>query len=102
MFLADDGSTKTAELHSTGSYKARESEVLKCFYSYNRITDDNYSCKMLNDEVGYFRITREHYGDEMNDIFTYVIGKHKKVYEEIDTKWNPYYQMEIIKKNLEL
>lgn len=85
-FLADDGSTKTAELHSTGSYKARESEVLKCFYSYNRITDDNFSCKMLNDEVGYLRITREHYGDEMNDIFTYVIGKHKKVYEEIDTK----------------
>lgn len=41
---------------------------------------------MLNDEVGYLRITREHYGDEMNDIFTYVIGKHKKVYEEIDTK----------------
>ncbi len=85
-FLADDGSTKTVELHSNGSYKAREADVLKCFYSYNRITDDNFSCKMLNDEVGYLRITREHYGDELNDIFTYAIGKHKKVYEEIDTK----------------
>ena len=85
-FLTDDGSTKTAELHSNGSYKAREKEMLNRFYSYNRITDDNFSCKMLNDEIGYLRITREHYGDEINDIFTYAIGKNQKVYEEIDTK----------------
>jgi len=85
-FIADDGSTKNVQLNSTGSYKARETAVLNHFYSQNRISGDNFSCKMLNDDVGYLRITKEHYGDEIYDIWTYAIGKHKKVYQEIDTK----------------
>ena len=85
-FIADDGSTKNVQLDSMGSYKSRESAVLSHFYSRNRISGENFSCKMLNDDVGYLRITKEHYGDEMNDILTYVIGKHKKVYEEVNTK----------------
>lgn len=85
-FISDDGSTKSVQLDSMGSYKSRESAVLNHFYSRNRISDDNFSCKMLNQDVGYLRITREHYGDEMYDIWTYVVGKHKKVYDEIDAK----------------
>lgn len=85
-FISDDGSTKNVQLDSMGSYKSRESAVLNHFYSRNRISDDNLSCKMLNQDVGYLRITREHYGDEMYDIWTYVVGKHKKVYDEIDAK----------------
>ena len=85
-FISDDGSTKNVQLDSMGSYKSRESAVLNHFYSRNRISDDNFSCKMLNQDVGYLRITREHYGDEMYDIWTYVVGKHKKVYDEIDAK----------------
>lgn len=85
-FISDDGSTKNVQLDSMGSYKSRESAVLNHFYSRNRISDDNFSCKMLNQDVGYLRITREHYGDEMYDIWTYVVGKHKKVYEEINTQ----------------
>ncbi len=85
-FISDDGSTKNVQLDSMGSYKSRESAALNHFYSRNRISDDNFSCKMLNQDVGYLRITREHYGDEMYDIWTYVVGKHKKVYDEIDAK----------------
>lgn len=85
-FIADDGSTKNVQLNSMGNYKERETAVLNHFYSRNRIADDNFSYKMLNDDVGYLRITREHYGDEMYDIWTYVVGKHKKVYDEIDAK----------------
>ena len=64
-FIADDGSTKNVQLNSMGNYKERETAVLNHFYSRNRIADDNFSCKMLNDDVGYLRITKEHYGDEM-------------------------------------
>lgn len=85
-FISDDGSTKNIQLDSMGSYKSRESAVLNHLYSKNRISDDNFSCKMLNQDVGYLRITREHYGDEMYDIWTYVVGKHKKVYDEIDAE----------------
>lgn len=85
-FISDDGSIKNVQLDSMGSYKSRESAVLNHFYSRNRISDDNFSCKMLNQDIGYLRITREHYGDEMYDIWTYVVGKHKKVYDEIDAK----------------
>lgn len=85
-FISDDGSTKNVQLDSMGSYKSRESAALGHFYSRNRISDDNFSCKMLNQDIGYLRITREHYGDEMYDIWTYVVGKHKKVYDEIDAK----------------
>lgn len=85
-FISDDGSTKNVQLDSMGSYKSRESAVLDHLYSKNRISDDNFSCKMLNQDVGYLRITREHYGDEMYDIWTYVVGKHKKVYDEIDAE----------------
>lgn len=85
-FISDDGSTKNVQLDSMGSYKSRESTVLNHFYSRNRISDDNFSCKMLNQDIGYLRITREHYGDEIYDIWTYVVGKHKKVYDEIDAK----------------
>ena len=85
-FIADDGSTKSVHLDSIGSYKTRESIVLSCFYSINRISGGNFSCRMLNDDTGYLRITREHYGDHMDDILTYCIGKHKKVYEELNAK----------------
>lgn len=85
-FISDDGSTKNVQLDSMGSYKSRESAALDHFYSRNRISDDNFSCKMLNQDIGYLRIAREHYGDEMYDIWTYVVGKHKKVYDEIDAK----------------
>lgn len=85
-FIADDGSTKNVQLNSMGNYKERETAVLNHFYSRNRIADDNFSYKMLNDDVGYLRITKEHYGDEMYDIWTYAVGKHKKIYQEIDTK----------------
>ena len=85
-FIADDGSTKNVQLDSIGSYKSRESIVLSRFYSCNRISGKNFSCRMLNDDTGYLRITKEHYGDHMDDIITYCIGKHKKVYEEVNAK----------------
>lgn len=85
-FIADDGSTKNVQLDSIGSYKSRESIVLSRFYSCNRISGKNFSCRMLNDDTGYLRITKEHYGDHMDDILTYCIGKHKKVYEEVNAK----------------
>ncbi len=85
-FIAYDGSTKNVQLDSIGSYKTRESIVLNRLYSTNRISGENYSCRMLNDDTGYLRITNEHYGDHMDDILTYCIGKHKKVYEEVDAK----------------
>ena len=85
-FVADDGSTKNVQLDSIGSYKSRELAVLNRLYSTNRISGENYSCRMLNDDTGYLRITNEHYGDHMDDILTYCIGKHKKVYEEVNAK----------------
>lgn len=85
-FITDNGSTRTVQLDSMGSYKSRESAVLSHLYSNNRITGENFSYRMLNDDVGYLRITREHYGDELSDIMTYAIGKHRKVYEETDAK----------------
>lgn len=83
-FLAEDGSTRTAELRSRGSYKAREVAALEHLYSRCRISNENFSSRMLDDGVGYLRITREHYGDPMNDIYTYVIGKHQEVYDVVD------------------
>ena len=85
-FIADDGSLKTARLDSMGCYKSRESEVLSRFYSRNRVSGENFSYKMLNNDVGYLRITREHYKNEATDIATNIIGKYREVYEDTDRK----------------
>lgn len=85
-FIADDGSLKTARLDSMGSYKSRESEVLSRFYSSNRLSGENFSYKMINNDVGYLRITREHYKNEATDIATNIIGKYREVYEDTDRK----------------
>lgn len=85
-FITDDGRTKNVQLDSMGSYKSRESEVLNRYYSYNRLSDENFSYKMLNNDVGYLRITRENYKNEATDIVTNIIGKYKNVYDDTDRK----------------
>ncbi len=85
-FIAEDGSLKAAKLDSMGSYKSRESEVLSRFYSYNRLSDENFSYKMLNNDVGYLRITKESYKSEAADIVTNIIGKYREVYDDTDRK----------------
>lgn len=85
-FITDDGSTRTVQLDSMGNYKSRESAVLNRFYSYNRLSGENFSYKMVNNDVGYLRITKEHYKNEVTDIATNIIGKYIEVYEDTDKK----------------
>ena len=85
-FISDDGSTKTVNLDSIGSYKLREAKVINRLYSKNRIPNENFSCKMISDDVGYLRISEERYETELNDIITYAVGKQKSVYDETDAK----------------
>lgn len=85
-FITDDGSTRTVQLDSMGNYKSRESAVLDRFYSYNRLSGENFSYKMIHNDVGYLRIAKEHYVDEATDIATNIIGKYRKVYEDTDRK----------------
>ena len=80
-FIADDGSVKDVFLDSMGSYKSRELDVLEHFYSVNRLSNDNFSYKMLNDDVGYLRITEEYSGGLSDYSF-----KNRQVYEDTDKK----------------
>lgn len=85
-FIDDDNKTKTVTLDAIGKYKSRESTALTYLYSDNRISNDNFSYKMLNDDVGYLRISAEHYSNDIIDIIAMLKGNYKKVYDETDKK----------------
>lgn len=59
-FLDEKGTPKTVTLHSMGSYRTRLELALSRFY-HSDIPDENFSCKMLNDNCGYLRISAEKY-----------------------------------------
>lgn len=82
-FITDEGETKTVTLESGGEYKSRELSALTRLYSDNRITGDNFSHRMLSDNVGYLRISREHY-DDVLDIVSSLTGKYGKIYDDTD------------------
>lgn len=66
-FIDEEGTEKTAKLGAEGEYYGRRTRVLEKLYGNNIISHDNYSTGMLNENVGYLRITDEEYST--NPIF---------------------------------
>lgn len=66
-FINDNGEEQKLNLKSLGSYAKRLDKTLDRFYHKKKYTsldeynNDNFSCKMVSDEVGYLKIKSEEY-----------------------------------------
>lgn len=83
-FLDETGKEKTVTLHSRGSYRTRLETALSRFY-HSDIADGNFSCKMLTDNCGYLRISKERYNDAMDSAAS-LKGEYPEIIEMLDEK----------------
>lgn len=83
-FLDEKGTPKTVTLHSMGSYCTRLELALSRFY-HSDIPDENFSCKMLNDNCGYMRISAEKYIDYL-DSKASLTGEYPEITKMLDEK----------------
>ena len=61
-FIGDDGKARTAELTKIGNYSSRLHRAIDSVIRESVIEhDDNFYSCMLNNNCGYFRVTREYY-----------------------------------------
>ncbi len=90
-YINDEGEYCTVTLDSLGNYMGRKGRAIAYLYSQNRIASNNFMGKMINEELGYLRISRMHY-DYTTDIMAELTGRHTVIYEEVDK------QLETLKK----
>ena len=60
-FINDDGAEETATLTANGSYLGRRNTAIDIIYDTNVIQGENYSNRIINDNIGYIRINEEEY-----------------------------------------
>ena len=63
-FLNDSGSEETVTLSADGDYKGRRNIALDIFFDTNVIQGNNYSNRILNENIGYIRINEEEYSSD--------------------------------------
>ena len=87
-FIADDGTEKTVQLSSIGSYSKRLKNLIETVYSKNIFSSENYYTCMLDQECGYLRVQNEDYenNDYLHFIYSELSGKNPKLYKEIRDK----------------
>ena len=86
-FINDAGEEETAELSASGSYINRRSEALRILFNDNVISGENYSTRMLNENVGYLRITEEEYSTDPGFVIKSTIGGFSQdLYDDLDKR----------------
>ena len=88
-FLDENSEEQTVCLEARGSYRDRLDDVIYRIYrGEDREDAQNYSTCMLNDHIGYLRITEEHHrGDTtLYMVVSYIDGYSEKLYNELNEK----------------
>ncbi len=87
-FLDKDMREQTVTLHANGSYRPRRTEAIDRIYCTHKLGTENYATCMLNDHIGYLRITEESYlGDPPMDVIKAALaGYSKKLYDDLNGK----------------
>lgn len=89
-FIGDDGKERTAELPKKGNYSSRLHNAIDTVIRGSVIehNENFYSC-MLNDNCGYFRVTREYYYyDGMDYIKAELFDGYEAMRQDIINKMN--------------
>ena len=60
-FINDDGTERTVTLTANGSYYNRRTAALDIIFDTNVIQGENYSNRIINENIGYIRIKEEEY-----------------------------------------
>lgn len=85
-FLDDGGSEQTVTLKPCGEYINRRSEELRILFGENVVSSDNYSLSMLDDHIGYLRITEEEYSlDPLFITKCTITGYSKEIADDLDS-----------------
>ena len=88
-FLDEKGVEQTVCLEKRGSYRGRLEDMISRIYREEDWQKaENYSTAMLNDHIGYLRITEEHHRDDstLYMVVSYIDGYSEKLYNELNEK----------------
>ncbi len=90
-FINDNGDEQKVNLKSLGNYADKLDKTLDKFYHEKRYSgideanNDNFSCKMISDEVGYLKIKSEEY-DEILDIKAVIKHEYPEITQLVNQK----------------
>ena len=90
-FINDKGEEQKIGVKSLGSYAERLDKTLDIFYhrikytSFDEFSNDNFSCKMISDEVGYLKIISDEY-DEILDIKSVIKHEYPEITQLVTQK----------------
>ena len=88
-FLDENNVEQTVCLETRGSYRGRLEDMISRIYREEDWQKaENYSTAMLNDQIGYLRITEEHHRDDstLYMVVSYIDGYSEKLYNELNEK----------------
>lgn len=92
-FINDAGDEKTVTLTAKGDYFNRRTTALDIIYDSNVIQGENYSNRIINENIGYIRINEEEYStDPWFNTKCTLSSFSKEIYEDL------YRRLEAMKK----
>ena len=92
-FINDAGDEKTVTLTAKGDYYNRRTAALDIIYDSNVIQGENYSNRIINENIGYIRINEEEYStDPWFNTKCTLSSFSKDIYEDL------YRRLEAMKK----
>ncbi len=92
-FINDAGDEKTVTLTAKGDYYNRRTAALDIIYDSNVIQGENYSNRIINENIGYIRINEEEYStDPWFNTKCTLSSFSKEIYEDL------YRRLEAMKK----
>lgn len=92
-FINDAGDEKTVTLTAKGDYFNRRTAALDIIYDSNVIQGENYSNRIINENIGYIRINEEEYStDPWFNTKCTLSSFSKEIYEDL------YRRLEAMKK----
>lgn len=83
-FTDETGKEKKAVLESTDAYFSHGLTAY-CRIAATQIEDENFSSRMLTDDVGYLRINQEEY-DQVLDTKAYLLGNYPEIEDRMKTE----------------
>ncbi len=86
-FIDDEGHEETAILEGRGDYINRRNEALAILFGDKVIKGDNYSTRMIDDNIGYLRVYEEAYSTSPMFVASSVVnGFSEKMYKDLDSR----------------
>ena len=86
-YIDESGKEETARLLANGEYIHRRTEALSILFGSSVTSTDNYSTSMLDEHVGYLRITEEEYSLDPFFITKCTIGGYsREMYDDLNSR----------------